>query len=192
MLTDTLSPITNKRSYTEFEEDDGVEFLNLTLNRTQNREEVDHSSMPKSIFEASLSSSFQSGDKFPFLYNAIQQGDIDGALKLIEETNSLLEQENNQGETPLLLAAKLNLNKLIQTILEKRPELVNRTDKQGNNLLHLLASVPGDKAKTTIENVLTRLDNTTKERLIRNLNNNQQTPKQVANNHRNMQYIDLL
>lgn len=190
--TSTASPTTNKRSYTDFEEDDSDEFSNLTFTRTENKEEVDHSYMRNSIIATRLYSSIQSDDKYLLLDNAIRQGQIDVVLKLIEEPNSFLERENNQGETPLLLAAKLNQNRLIKTILEKRPELARQIDQQGNNILHLLASVSGDKAKMTIENILTGLDSKTRKYLITKLNNDKQTPKQVAKNYGNIQCIELL
>jgi ankyrin repeat protein len=192
MLSSTASSTSNKRSYTDCEEDDADEFSNLTLTRIENKEEVDYSYMQNSIITTQLYSSIESDDIFSLLDNAIRQGQIDVALELIEETNSFLEQENNQGETPLLLAAKLNQNILIKIILEKRPELVRQIDQQGNNLLHLLASVSGDKAKMTIENILMGLDSKTREYLITKLNNDKQTPKQVAKNYGNIQCIDLL
>jgi ankyrin repeat protein len=173
------------------EENDAVDFDDLMINR-MDKQESDLFYIRDLITTTPISSRMGSEDEFSLLENAIQQGNINLAIKLIKQTKNYLKQENNEGETPLLLAAKFNQNRLIIAILKKQPELAKQVDKQGNNLLHLLANVKEDKAKKTIENVLTLLDNRMKECLISGLNQRKQTPEQVARKYDNMEYIDLL
>ncbi|CAF5164192.1 unnamed protein product, partial [Rotaria sp. Silwood1] len=65
----------------------------------------------------------------PPLHDAIQRGHIQIALSLIEQvldmnpSQGLLEKENENGETPLLIAAKCNQWKLIEPILKNRCDL---------------------------------------------------------------------
>jgi len=133
----------------------------------------------------------------PPLNDAIEHGHTHLALSLIEQimdmppSNGLLEKANENGETPLLVAAKCNEWKLIKPILEKRCELTKQKDKDENNLLHLLASVQQNKAKETIETVLLLLDDRMIEFLISGLNQTQQIPEQVAEQNGNFEYIDL-
>jgi hypothetical protein len=89
------------------------------------------------------------------------------------------------------MAAKLNQNRLISAILKKYPEFAKQVDKQGNNLLHLLANVSENKARTTIDHVFILLDNQMKKQLILGRNQLGQTPEYVARYHRNMEYIDF-
>src|SRR5580693_7205996 len=84
-------------------------------------------------------------DKDPSpLNDAIQHGHTKLALSLIEQIidmpspNRLLENENENGETPLLIAAKLNEWELIESILKTRSDLAKQKDKDENNLFHLL------------------------------------------------------
>jgi ankyrin repeat protein len=134
----------------------------------------------------------------PPLNDAIEHGHAQTALSLIEQiidmspSNGLLEKANENGETPLLVAAKCNQWKLIKPILEKRCELTKQKDKDGNNLLHLLANIDEDKGAETIENVVKILPKDTKRELVKEKNKTKQTPLEVAQSHGNTQCIDLL
>jgi len=134
----------------------------------------------------------------PPLHDAIQYGHIDLVLKLIEQvsdmspSNSLLEQENNDGETPLLLSAKFNHWILIEAILKKRIDLSKKTDKFGNNMFHLLANVSEDKSYETIKNVLELLPNDIKTNLLKQKNKANQIPTEIAHIKNNIYCINLL
>ncbi len=184
---------TNKRrlSDTDTEETDEVQFNDLAINQTD-RQEFDHSHIRHVITAVQTSATNKIDDQFLLLQNAIQQGDIDLAIKIIKQTNEYLERKNDQGETPLLIAAKFNQNRLIIAILKKKSELAKQVDKQGNNLLHLLANVREGQAKNTIGNVLTLLDDKMREYLTLSLNRHKQTPVQVAQKYGNLEYIRLL
>ena len=187
----TPNPLNNnKRTFTDFFEADEVQFDSLTLNHMETKQ-FNHSHIRDFITAARISSAIKPEDQFLLLQNAIEKGNIDLAKTLIEQKNNFLERVNDRGETPLLLAAKLNQARLIRIILEKRPELIQQVDKQGNNLLHLLANVSEGKAQKTIENILMILDKRIAQSLILGLNREQQTPKQVAKNRGNNQYIGL-
>ncbi len=132
------------------------------------------------------------------LSDAIERGHIQLALPLIEQVidmpspNRLLEKGNANGETPLLIAAKLNHGKIIETILKKRSDLVEQKDKDGNNMFHLLASLSEDKGAERIENILTILPNESKINLLKEKNTKNETPIDIAQSHGNTQCIDLL
>jgi ankyrin repeat protein len=178
-----------KRSFSEVEETDGVQLNELTPTGME-KEEFDFSHIHNFISTARVSPT-KRADQFWQLENAIQQGDIDLAIKLIKQTNSYLERRNDQGETPLLMAAKFNQNKLIVAILKKQPEFARQVDKQGNNLLHLLANISENKARTSIDNVFMLLNDQLKVQLMLERNQFEQTPDQIARNQRNMEYVDL-
>jgi len=132
------------------------------------------------------------------LNDAIQRGHTQLALSLIEQvikmpaSDGLLEKENENGETPLLIAAKMNQWKLIETILKTRSDLAQQKDKHNNNLLHLLANLSEDKASETLKNVLEILPNDVKTKLMKEKNKNNQTPIEIAQSHSNTQSIYLL
>lgn len=132
------------------------------------------------------------------LSDAIERGHIQLALPLIEQVidmpspNRLLEKGNANGETPLLIAAKLNHGKIIETILKKRSDLVEQKDKDGNNMFHLLANLSEDKGAKTIENILIILPNESKINLLKEKNTKNETPIDIAQSHGNTQCIDLL
>jgi len=136
-------------------------------------------------------------DDPPPLDDAIRHGHIDLALKLIEQvgdislSNSLLERENNDGETPLLLSAKLNQWILIEAILKKRLDYSEKIDKYDNNILHLLANVSEDKANETIKNVLTLLPNHIRTNLLKKKNKANQIPIEIAQAKNNIHCVDL-
>jgi len=134
----------------------------------------------------------------PPLDDAIRNGHIDLALKLIEQlgdmssSNSLLERENNDGETPLLISAKLNQWILIEAILKKRLDLSEKTDKYDNNILHLLANISDDKANETMKNVLGLLSNDIKIKLLKTKNKDNKIPIEIAQIKNNTHCVDLL
>ncbi|CAF4529923.1 unnamed protein product [Rotaria sp. Silwood1] len=134
----------------------------------------------------------------PPLHDAIQRGHIQIALSLIEQvfdmnpSQGLLEKENENGETPLLIAAKCNQWKLIEPILQNRCDLATQKDKDGNNLLHLLANSNEDESAEIIKNVLRILPNDTKECLLIGKNKLSQTPIEIAQSHDNNQCVDFL
>ena len=132
------------------------------------------------------------------LTDAIEHGHVQLALPLIEQVidmpspNRLLEKGNENGETPLLIAAKLNYGKIIETILKKRSDLVEQKDKDGNNMFHFLANLSENKGAETIEHILTILPNDLKTNLLKETNKINQTPLDIAQLHGNTQCIDLL
>ena len=180
----------SKRSRTDFEEEDGVHFIDSILEQTDEKE-FDLAHVQNGI-AAARGSTTNGIDEFSLLEDAIHQGDIDLAWKLIRQTKSYLERENDRGETPLLMAAKWNQNPLLGAILKKRPELAKQIDRQGNNLLHLLAIVSENKAEKTIDNVFMFLNKQMKEYLLLGVNHRQQTPQAMARDHGNIRYLDLL
>jgi ankyrin repeat protein len=130
-------------------------------------------------------------DQFSQLENAIQQGDIDLAVRMLKRTKSFLENTNDRGETPLLIAAKCNQNKLIIAILKKHSKYAEQVDQKGNNLIHLLANIPENEAATTIDNVFVLLDEQLKEQLMLGRNQFGQTPDDIARRRGNMKYINM-
>ncbi|CAF3920202.1 unnamed protein product [Rotaria sordida] len=133
----------------------------------------------------------------PPLDDAIRHGHVNLALKLIEQvvdmsiSPGLLERKNNDDETPLLLAAKLNQWILIEAILKKRLDLTENTDKNDNNILHLLANISENEANETIKNVLLLLPNNIKTNLLKKKNKDSQTPIQIAQSKNNTHCGDL-
>jgi ankyrin repeat protein len=140
----------------------------------------------------------KSDENPPALNDAIQRGHTQLALSLIEQvtdmspSNGLLEKTNDNGETPLLVAAKHNHWKLIEIILTKRLDLAEQKDNDGNNLLHLLANLNDDQGVETIQNVLGILSNDMKARLTGEKNKNNQTPFDIAQSNGNTSSGDLL
>ncbi|CAF3953028.1 unnamed protein product, partial [Rotaria sordida] len=132
------------------------------------------------------------------LNDAIQRGHIEIALSLIEQvldmnsSQGLLEKGNENGETPLLIAAKCNQWKLIEVILKNRSDLVEQKDKNDNNLLHLLANLNEDGGAENIKNIFKILSNDTKQILLIGKNKLSQTPLEIAQSHGNTQCIDML
>ncbi len=130
--------------------------------------------------------------------DAIRRGYIDLIIKLIEQvgdaspSNSLLERENDDGETPLLLSAKLNQWILIEAFLKKRIELSEKPDKCGNNILHLLANVSDDKSYETIKNTLQILPEDIRNKLLKKKNKDNQLPKDIAQAKDNTRCFNLL
>jgi len=132
------------------------------------------------------------------LHDAIQNGHTELALSLIEQIidvpspNRLLENENENGETPLLIAVKLNQWKLIESILKNRSDFAKQKDKDGNNLFHLLANLDEDKGVETIENISKILPSDIEKLLKEGKNQKNQTPMDIAQSHGNIQCMNLL
>lgn len=137
-------------------------------------------------------------DQPPPIDDAIRNGHTDLVSKLIDQvsnqssSNSLLERENQDGQTPLLVAAKYNQWFLIETILKKRLDFIEKIDHQGNNVLHLLAEIENDQGKETIEKLLKFLSNEKKQILIETKNLDKRTPFELAQFKNNSQCADLL
>lgn len=134
----------------------------------------------------------------PPMEDAIRNGYIDLVLKLIEQvgdaspSTSLLERENLKGQTPLLVSAELNHWTLIETLLKKRIELSEKTDRCRNNIFHILACLPDDQANETIEQLLALLPKDMKIKLLKQKNQDNQQPWQIAQTKCNTHSIDLL
>ncbi|CAF4091209.1 unnamed protein product, partial [Rotaria sp. Silwood2] len=112
---------------------------------------------PSRLFRRTRILLSQCDENPPLLNDAIQRGHTQIALALIEQvldmssSQGLLEKENENGETPLLIAAKCNQWKLIEPIIKNRSDLVKHKDKNGNNLLHLLANLHDDEGAEVIK-----------------------------------------
>ncbi len=153
---------------------------------------------PSQLFRktGSLLSNYD-GNSSP-LHDAIQHGHTQLALTFIEQIidmpslNRLLENENENGETPLLVAVKLNEWKLIEAILKSRSDLARKKDKNGNNLFHLLANLSEDKGVETIEKVFAILPNEVKMNLLKEQNKSQQKPMDIAQSQNNTSCLELL
>ncbi|CAF4036526.1 unnamed protein product [Rotaria sp. Silwood1] len=132
------------------------------------------------------------------LNDAIQRGHIQLALSLIEQVfymqalKDLLEKENENDATQLLIAAKCNQSTLIELILKYRSDLVEQKDKNGNNLLHLLANLNEDKGAEIIKNVFKILPEPTKTMLLLEKNQSSEIPVDIAQWHSNNLCFDLL
>ncbi len=126
------------------------------------------------------------------LHEAIENGHIQTALLLIEQIldmpspNRLLENENENNETPLLIAAKFNQWKIIELILKSRSDLIQQKDKDGNNLFHFLANLNEDKGVETIEKILKIFPDRIKN-LLNEENKQNQTPMDIARSNGNTQ-----
>jgi len=132
------------------------------------------------------------------LHGAIENGHIEIALTVIKQTmdlptsKNLLKKENENGETPLLIAAKFNQWKIIELILKTRSDLMQQKDKDGNNLLHFLANLSEDKGAETIENVLRILPQELKINLLKEENKQNQTPMDIAKSNGNTSSSKML
>ncbi|CAF3425601.1 unnamed protein product, partial [Rotaria sp. Silwood2] len=81
---------------------------------------------------------------------------------------------------------------LIEPIIKNRSDLVKHKDKNGNNLLHLLANLHDDEGAEVIKNIFKILPNDTKEMLLVGKNKLCQTPIEIAQSHGNTHCIDIL
>lgn len=132
------------------------------------------------------------------LIDAIERGYTDLSLSLIKQIidlpspNRLLEDENENGDTVLLMAGKKNEWKIIECIIKSRNDLIKQKDKNGNNLLHILGNVSEDKGVETIINVLNILSNDMQCFLKKEKNDKEQTPMDIARSNKNTKCTDLL
>jgi len=132
------------------------------------------------------------------LHDAIQHGHTQLALAFIKQIvnvpslNKLLKNRNENGETPLLIAARLNQWKLIESILKPRSDLAKQKDKDGNNLFHLLANLSEDKGVETVANILKILPNDIKNILKEEKNGKNETPMDIAQSYGNTKCMNLL
>ena len=181
----------NKRSFADFTTNDNFPFNDVSVEPINNPE-TDLLEMRHFLTATRTIPPGNRLNLFEMLENAMNQGNIDFAWQLIGQATNILEQRNDRGETPLLIAARLNQQKLILSILSRRMDLATQIDHQSNNLLHLLANISTNRAKETIEKVFSLLDSRSKDRLISELNQSQERPADVAKNHGHNEYIDLL
>jgi ankyrin repeat protein len=129
------------------------------------------------------------------LHDAIEHGHVELAQTLIEQAldmslaQGLLNQENQHGQTPFLLAAKHNQWSIMEIILRKRSDLIEHRDKNKNNFIHLLADC---QHLQTIEKILLLLPNRLKQQLLTEKNQANQRPVDIAQSHCNTQCTHLL
>ncbi|CAF2888304.1 unnamed protein product [Rotaria sp. Silwood2] len=153
---------------------------------------------PSRLFRRTRILLSQCDENPPLLNDAIQRGHTQIALALIEQvldmssSQGLLEKENENGETPLLIAAKCNQWKLIEPIIKNRSDLVKHKDKNGNNLLHLLANLHDDEGAEVIKSIFKILPNEIKTNLLTEKNKNNQRPIDIAQSHGNPFSCELL
>lgn len=120
------------------------------------------------------------------LHGAVENGQTETIVSLIEQiidlptSNILFEEMNEYGETPLLVAAKINQGQIIECILKKQSEYAKQKDKNENNLLHLLASLKDNEGVDTIEKVLLILSDDLAIHLLKDKNDDDKTPLNIA------------
>ena len=126
------------------------------------------------------------GDSPP-LNDAIERGHEHLALALIEQAiempdnDNLLDKQNSAGETPLLVAAKFNRGPLIEALLKARPSLARHTDREKNNLLHLLAgNEPTSDCAEILNTVLSILPDDLRRTLLREKNMHDRSALDIA------------
>jgi hypothetical protein len=150
---------------------------------------------PSSLFRRTRLLLSQCDSKSPPLHDAIRLGHEDLARSLIEQVYDmspeygLLEKQNEEGHTVLLLAAKLGQANIVKMLLQNRPHLVQHVDKQKNNFLHLLAE---NGSNEMIENSLALLSDQVRQELLSGKNRANQRPVDIAQSHGNSQCADLL
>ncbi|CAF3996675.1 unnamed protein product, partial [Rotaria sp. Silwood2] len=82
--------------------------------------------------------------------------------------------------------------KLIEPIIKNRSDLVKHKDKNGNNLLHLLANLHDDEGAEVIKSIFKILPNEIKTNLLTEKNKNNQRPIDIAQSHGNPFSCELL
>ena len=179
----------NKRTFDDLVESDNLALGDITVEPIDNPElelvQEENYPSAKRIMQTSTV------DQFEVLENAIEHGNIEFALQLINQRKYFLEQQNSRGETPLIIAARLNQERLILAILKDQPNLSTKTDRQGNNILHLLANISENRAGKTIEQIFALLEGRLKDRLVLELNQSQEKPVDIARNRGHQEYIDF-
>ncbi|CAH8251801.1 unnamed protein product [Arabidopsis lyrata] len=109
------------------------------------------------------------------IFHAILKNDLPAFLELVEESESSLEERNEEerlNNTVLHMAAKLGHRELVSKIIELRPSLVCSRNAYGNTPLHL-AAVLGD-----VNIVVQMLETGLEVCSARNINNH--TPLNLA------------
>ena len=150
---------------------------------------------PSRLFRRTRRLLLKCDSKSPPLHDAIKHGHEDLARTLIEQVcdmpiaHGLLEKQNEDGHTPLLMAAKFHQWSIVKLLLQKRPDLVQHTDKQKNNFLHLLAE---NRSNEMIERSLALLAGSLRRQLLREKNRANQRPVDIAQSRGNTQCETLL
>lgn len=72
------------------------------------------------------------------LFNAVQQGNVKEVARLIDHEGFLIEEENEDEVTPLMLASMLGLVPMV-TMLVKKGADVDTDDENNNTALHMAA-----------------------------------------------------
>ncbi|CAF0725561.1 unnamed protein product [Rotaria sp. Silwood1] len=189
----------NMRSNTQTSSDEKTDKFDKYLNQLQVAlEKFVRTNDPSRLFRRTRILLSKCNESSPPLHDAIQRGHIQIALSLIEQvldmnpSQGLLEKENENGETPLLIAAKCNQWKLIEPILKNRCDLAKQKDKDGNNLLHLLANSNEDESAEIIKNIFKILPDRIKTNLLKEKNKKNQRPLDIAQSHGDSSSSELL
>lgn len=123
--------------------------------------------------------------------NGTQHAPIKMSTSDSKRTCRHLEQTDDCGDTPLLRAARLNQCLEIETMLKQNPLLSQQVNREGDNLLHVLAKLPVESLSTA-QSALNLLPRHFKKSLIMMPNKNGQRPHQVALNYGHRFFNDLL
>jgi ankyrin repeat protein len=140
----------------------------------------------------------QCDDNPPPLHEGIEQGHISLALLVIEQVaslgrpNGVLEKRNEQGETVLLVGARCKAWEVVEMIAKKRSDLVTDKDMDGNNVLHILASVNEDAGAQTIEKLFAIIPQSTQISLLSEQNKAGETAAESAQRQGNTRCSELL
>ncbi|CAM4842287.1 unnamed protein product [Rotaria magnacalcarata] len=157
ILTNSNSASYKKRLLTELDEVDAIRFNKAALDRTE-KNEFDHSHIRNYLIAAKKSIPLKSDIQYPLFDNAMCEGSIDSALKLLQTSNNCFDRKNDPTEISLLNDSTLNRNKSNETMYKKRTKTANQVTNKGNNLLRVLANVSKDHYKET-NGSLTSLSN---------------------------------
>lgn len=150
---------------------------------------------PSRLFRRTRLLLSQCDPKSPPLHDAIQRGHVDLARALIEQVydmptaDGLLEKQNEDGQTVLLMAAKFSRWNIVEMLLQNRTDLVQHIDKQENNFLHLLAE---NGSNEMIKQSLALMSDQVRQQLLSGKNRANQRPVDIAQSHGNSQCVDLL
>ena len=123
--------------------------------------------------------------------NATQHAPINISTSHSKRTCHHLAQMDDCGDTPLLRAARLNQCLEIEIILKQNPHLSQQVNREGDNLLHILAKLPIESS-STVQSVLKLLPRHFKKPLIMMSNKNGLRPYHVALNHGHVYFNNLL
>ncbi|CAF1570086.1 unnamed protein product, partial [Didymodactylos carnosus] len=106
--------------------------------------------------------------------------------------DSIIERKNNNGETAIILAAKLNQIDLLETLFSISQDLIYAVDNKNNNVFHLLTSQ--NNSNKTIEFILNCLNDKSiniKQKFDQP-NGNGKTPLQLSVEHSNFESTKML